>query len=109
MAGPAHPASRPRPPPAPGLLTAAIADLPDLDGTQITIIGLHHGERGTLMHLLVSGVTLEGDWAYARGVTPLPALWIRDSDSRWHATRTHGVNPWENAGAVVLSLAIIPR
>jgi len=102
------PGRTPRPPPAPGMLTAAVADLPDLDGTQITIMSLHHGERGTLMHLLVSGVTLEDDWAYARGPMPLPALWVRDSDSRWHATHTRGVTPWENAGVVVLSLAIIP-
>jgi len=79
--------------PAPGMLTAAVAELPELDGAQITIMGLHHGERGTIMHLLVSGVTLEDDWAYARGVMPLPVLWIRDSDGRWHATHTNGVSP----------------
>jgi hypothetical protein len=36
--------------------TAAVAELPDLDGIQITVMGLHHGDRGTLIHLLVSGV-----------------------------------------------------
>ena len=60
------------------------------------------------LHLLVSGVTLEEEWAYARGATPLPVLWIRDSDGRWHATDLAGVNPWENAGVVVLSMRIVP-
>ena len=75
-----------------------MAELPELDGAQIAIIGLHHGERGTIMHLLVSGVTLEDDWAYARGVRPLPVLWVRDSDGRWHATVLDGVSPWGDIG-----------
>ena len=56
--------------------------------------GLHHGERGTIMHLLATGVTLEDDWQYARGVRPPPMLWIRDSDGGWHATRLDSVSPW---------------
>ena len=82
------PASRePQPPPAPGLLAATVAELPELDGVTIAIVGLHHGERCTIMHLLATGLTPEGDWPYATGLGPLPALWIRDSDGRWHATR----------------------
>ncbi len=60
--------------PAPGILAAAVAELPELDGAQIAILGLHHGERGAILHLLASGVTLEGDWKYARGVRPPPVL-----------------------------------
>jgi hypothetical protein len=92
----------------PGSWAATTAQLPDLDGVTITILGLHHGESGTIMHLLVSGVTPDGDWAYGRGVRPLPALWIRDSGGRWHATRTRGVNPCRDTGEVVLRLAIVP-
>ena len=95
-------------PPAADLLAAAVAELPELDGAQITIIGLHHGERGTIMHLLVSGVTLEEEWTYARGVRPLPVLWVHDSDGRWHATVLDGVSPWGNIGVVVLSMRIVP-
>ena len=86
-------------PPAPGILAATVTELPELDGAKIAIAGLHHGERGTIMHLLATGVTLEGDWPYARGVRPLPVLWIRDSDGRWHATRLDGVSPWGDNGA----------
>ena len=53
--------------PAPGILAATIAELPELDGSTIAIAGLHDGERGTIMHLLATGVTLEGDWPYAPG------------------------------------------
>ena len=59
---------------APGILAATIAELPELDGATIAIAGLHHGERGTIMHLLAAGVTLEDDWPYARGVRPLLVL-----------------------------------
>ncbi len=93
------PSLEPQPPPAPGILAAAVAELPELDGAKIAIAGLHHGERGTIMHLLATGVTLEGDWPYARGIRPLPVLWIRDSDDRWHATRLDGVSPWGDSGA----------
>ena len=48
--------------PAPGILAATVAELPELDGAKIAIAGLHHGERGTIMHLLATGVTLEGGW-----------------------------------------------
>ena len=95
------PSLEPQPPPAPGILAAAVAELPELDGAKIAIAGLHHGERGTIMHLLATGVTLEGDWPYARGIRPLPVLWIRDSDGRWHATRLDGVSPWGTAARPV--------
>ena len=106
----------PKPPPDPGILAATVAELPELDGAKIAIAGLHHGERGTIMHLLATGVTLEDDWPYARGIRPLPALWIRDSDGRWHATRLDGLSPWADNGAnpwtdtsmVTVWLRIIP-
>ena len=100
--------SEPQAPPAPGILAATVAELPELDGAKIAIVGLHHGERGTIMHLLATGVTLEDDWAYARGVRPMPVLWIHDSDGRWHATRTDGVSPWGDTGVVMVWLRIVP-
>ena len=58
--------------------------------------------------MLASGVTLEDDWPYARGVRPLPVLWIRDSSGRWHATRTNGAGLSANSGEVMLWLEIVP-
>lgn len=89
--------------------------LPGLDGAQIAIVGLHHGERGTIMHLLATGVTPEAGWPY--GVRPLPALWIRDSHGRWHATCPdgtvspwggNGANPWTDTCMVTAWLRIVP-
>jgi hypothetical protein len=85
-----------------------VAGSAGLDGAKIAIVGLHHGERGTIMQLLASGVTLEDDWAYARRVRPLPVLWIHDSDGRWHATHTDGALPWEDTGVVMVWLRIVP-
>jgi hypothetical protein len=112
----APPGREPQPPPAPAILAAAVTELPELDGAKIAIAGLHHGERGTIMVLLATGVALEGDWPYTRGVRPLPVLSIRDSDDRWHATRLDGVSPWGDNGAnpwtdtsmVTVWLKIIP-
>ena len=109
------PSREPKAPPAPGILAATAAELPELDGAQIAITGLHHGERGTILHLLATGVTLEAGWPY--GIRPLPALWIRDSDSRWHATRLddvvspwadNGANPWTDTRMIAAWLRIIP-
>ena len=58
--------------------------------------------------MLVSGVTAEDDWTYGRVVRPLPALWVRDSSGRWHATRTNGTMPSGNSGEVILWLEIVP-
>jgi hypothetical protein len=94
--------------PVPGGWAAAAVELPEIDGTRIAVLGLHQDERGTVMHMLASGVTPEDDWAYIRGVGPLPALWIRDSCGRWHATGKYGYGPSRNAGEVMLEPVIVP-
>src|SRR5580700_8816916 len=110
--------TRPRrlPRAGPGIAAATNAELPELDGTHITILGLHHSTivglhnstTQTIVHTLVSGVTPEDDWTYGRVVRPLPTLWVRDSSGRWHATRTNGTGPSPNSGEVILWLEIVP-
>ena len=102
--------------PAPGIAAATVAELPELDGARITILGLHHATivglhnsaTKTIVHMLVTGVTPEDDWTYGRVVRPLPALWVRDSSGRWHATRTNGTGPSRNSSTVILWLEIVP-
>jgi hypothetical protein len=94
-------------PPARGWAATA-AELPELDGTRVAVLGLHHGEDGTILHVQASGVTPEDDWAYYRGARPLPALWIRDSSGRWHTTHMNGHSPAGDAGEVMLYPAIVP-
>jgi hypothetical protein len=103
-----RPRRLPQAEPAPGILAATVAELPELDGAQITIFGLHHDEARTIVHMLVSGVTADDHWTYGRVVRPLPALWVRDSSGRWHATHTHDRMPSGNSGEVVLWLRIVP-
>jgi hypothetical protein len=99
-------------PPASGILAATVAELPERDGAKIAIVGvthgLHVGEPRTIMHLLAGGMTVEDDWTFARGVRPLPVLWIRDSNGRWHTTRTDGIRPWGDSGVVTVWLEIVP-
>jgi hypothetical protein len=110
--------TRPRrlPQAGPGIVAATKAELPELDGTRITIVGLHHSTivglhnsaTQTIVHMLVTGVTREDDWTYGRVVRPLPTLWVRDSSGRWHATRTNGTGLSGNSGEVILWLEIVP-
>jgi len=131
------PGREPQDPPAPGILAATVAELPELDDAKIAIVGVHHKPaevlqvlgrargivqqhhlaRCTIMHLLATGLTPERDWPYATGLGPLTALWIRDSDGRWHATRPDGIvspwghngsNPWTDTRMVTVWLRIIP-
>jgi hypothetical protein len=95
--------------PAADILAATVAELPELDGARIMILGLHHGEARTIVHMLVSGVTAEDDWTYGRVVRPLPALCVRDGSGRWHATVTDFMMPSGTSGEVVLWLRIVPR
>jgi hypothetical protein len=94
--------------PAPGRWAAPVAELPELEGTRVTILGLHHGVFHTILHTLVSGVTPEDDWKYGRVLKPLPVLWIQDNSGRWHATQTEGISPPVVNGEVVLWLRILP-
>jgi len=98
----------PYPVPSPGSWAEAVAGLPELDGVRIAVLGVHHGEPGTIVHMLVSGVTGEDDWEFMRGVRPLPALWIRDSADRWHATSISSHSYGDDSPEVLLWLAIVP-
>ena len=51
---------------------------------------------------------MEDDWAYYRAVRPMPALWIRDSAGRWHATRDWAPGPLGDNDEVTLELGIAP-
>src|SRR5207247_8804763 len=93
---------------APGSRAATAAELPQLDGARLAVLGVHHGERGTTLHLHAGGVTMEDDWEYYRAVRPLPTLWIRDNAGRWHATHHYAPRPLGDDGEVTLELAIAP-
>jgi hypothetical protein len=111
-----RPRRLPQAAPAPGIAAATIAELPELDGAHITILGLHHATivglhnsaTQTIVHILVSGVTPEDDWTYGRVIRPLPTLWVRDSSGRWHATRTNGTGPTGTSSEVIMWLEIAP-
>jgi hypothetical protein len=102
--------------PAPGIAAATIAELPELDGARITIVGLHHctvvgrynSVTQSMVHMLVTGVRPEDDWTFGRVVRPLPALWVRDGSGRWHATRTQGVGPSPSSREVIVWLGVVP-
>jgi hypothetical protein len=75
-------------PPAPGILAATVAELPELDGAKIAVVslthGLHAGKPRTGMHLRASGVTLENDWEFARGSYPARAADTRQQQPLAH-------------------------
>ena len=85
---------RRKPDPVPLLegYAAMTAALPELDGIGLTLLGLHHTEGGSALHVLVRG-QLPGAHAGTQlgplGVDlamPL-SIWLRDSGGRWHAAR----------------------
>jgi hypothetical protein len=84
---------------------AAVAVLPELDGIQLTILGLHNCDDSTIVHTHSSGLachTAHGpDEPYS-----WPPIWICDSGGRWHATRIRGQSGMN--GEIALRLEIVP-
>jgi hypothetical protein len=84
---------------------AAAAVLPELDGIQLTILGLHNCQDSTIMHMHASGpachIIYGPDEPYS-----WPLVWICDSSGRWHATRTSGQSGQN--GEIALRLEIVP-
>jgi len=68
---------------------ALAASLPELDGIRVTLLGLHHTQDGSALHVAGPGPgfpeprpgPLDIDLNF-----PL-SLWLRDSGGRWHAAR----------------------
>jgi hypothetical protein len=87
-----------------GCAVAAVV-LPELDGIQLTILGLHNCQDSTIVHMHASGpmcdVIYGPDELYAWAM-----IWIRDSDGRWHATRTSGQSGMN--GEIALRVEIVP-
>jgi hypothetical protein len=107
---------RRKPDPVPLLegYAAMTAALPELDGIQLTLLGLHHTEGGSALHVLVRG-QLPGAHAGTQlgplGVDlALPlSIWLRDSGGRWHAARPadrHRGEPRD--GECTMRLQLVP-
>lgn len=89
-------------------LASVAVELPELDGARITILGLHQSKRGTILHTLNHDSVPEEDWAYSRRISPLPLIWIHDSNDRWYATRVSDSNLSGKPPEAVVWLQTVP-
>jgi hypothetical protein len=84
---------------------AAAVVLPELDGIQLTILGLHNCQDNTIMHMHATGPMCDAihgpDELYA-----WPPIWVCDGGGHWHATRTSGQSGMN--GEIALRLEIVP-
>jgi hypothetical protein len=84
---------------------AAAVILPDLDGIQLMILGLHNCQDHTIMHMHASGPACHTIYG-PDGLYSGPPIWIHDSGGRWHTTRTSGQSGMD--GEIALRLEIVP-
>jgi hypothetical protein len=84
-------------PPSEGCAGVAVA-LPEFDGVRLSILGLHNGVDGTILHVHAAG--LPAGEAF-------PLLWIRDEDGRWHTTRRN-VSGSSTNGEISSRLEVVP-
>ena len=68
-----------------GYANAAVA-LPELDGIRLAILGLRNSGDGTVLHMHASHEALPAYYGPVQ-LNVAPAIWIRDRDRQWHATR----------------------
>jgi hypothetical protein len=67
---------------------ALAASLPELDGIRVTLLGLHHTQGGSALHVLVQGRIPEPRPGPLDIDLNFPlSFWLRDSGGRWHAAR----------------------
>ena len=84
---------------------AAVAVLPELDGIQLTILGLHNCGVSTMMHMHASGPACHTAYGLDE-LSSWPPIWICDNGGRWHATRTSGQSGMN--GEIALRLEVVP-
>lgn len=77
--------------------------LPDLDRVVVTVLGLHNADGASTLLVHASGMM---PWHLRVGSEPLPLIWLRDSDDRWHVTQSNGVT--ESDGELLMQLAVMP-
>jgi hypothetical protein len=107
---------RRKPDPIPLLEGYAVmtAALPELDGIRLTLLGLHHTDAGSALHVLVRGQVTgahSGTQLGPLGVDlALPlSIWLRDGGGRWHAARPadrHRGEPRD--GECTMRLPLVP-
>jgi hypothetical protein len=93
--------------PVPGWAVTATA-LPELDGARVTVLALHNGEHGQLLHLLASGITPEYTWTYGTIASHMPVLWLRDRTGRWHTARPASSAPLRDTEDLLLWHRVVP-
>jgi hypothetical protein len=103
---------RRKPDPVPLLegYAAMTADLPELDGVRLTLLGLHHTDGGSALHVLIRG-RRPGTHLGPFGIDlTLPlSIWLRDSGGRWHCARVaemHRTEPRD--GELTMRLQLVP-
>jgi hypothetical protein len=93
---------------------AMTATLPELDGIRLTLLGLHHNDGGSALHVLARGQVSgahSGTQLGPLGVDlALPlSIWLRDGGGRWHAARPADRHRGESRdGECTMRLPLVP-
>ena len=98
---------RPDAAPAGDGFAAVAAVLPEFDGLQLVLLGLHNCEGDTWMNTLAYGQLPADQPGPLRLDMAFPlSIWVRDDAGRWHVARPTG---WHDAGTeATLTLRLAP-
>jgi hypothetical protein len=84
-----------------------VAELPELDGFRLVLLGLHHFDHGgTWINALAMGQIPDHNGALGLDMVFPLSIWVHDSAGRWHAARPVGW--YDNGGEYLLTLRLTP-
>src|SRR4029077_8263932 len=101
---------KPQPVPTAAAGAGAAVTFPPVDGITLAVLGLHHGDDGTVLHT-DADVPAELLVQAAHGLNDahdiLPPLWLRDDGGRWHTLR-RAISLTNRPGGLAALLQIVP-
>jgi hypothetical protein len=101
---------KPQPVPTAAAGAGAAVTFPPVDGITLSVVGLHNGEDGTVLHIdadVPAELLVQAGLGLNDAHDILPPLWLRDDGGRWHTMR-RAISLTSRPGGLAALLQVVP-